>query len=94
MFNLKIDNDTKLKLLEKEDAYELFALTDKNREYLRRWLPWLDTVTRVEDSLNFIQAGKEKFEVRPAALPDNAWRIHISRPILRSIAIEEQLPGC
>lgn len=62
MLNIKLNHDTELKLLEKEDAHELFSLTDKNRQYLRRWLPWLDDTNSVEDSLNFIQSGKEKFE--------------------------------
>ena len=32
--------------LELRDADELFELTDRNRGYLRHWLPWLDNVTR------------------------------------------------
>ena len=38
----------------KEHAKDLFALTDANRNYLRQWLPWLDTVTTVEDTKAFI----------------------------------------
>ncbi|MCD1294763.1 RimJ/RimL family protein N-acetyltransferase [Methanocella sp. CWC-04] len=50
----KISEDLELRPLEEEDAEELFALVDKNREYLRKWLPWLDANTCVDHSRNFI----------------------------------------
>jgi ribosomal-protein-serine acetyltransferase len=45
-----------LRLLQWEDAPELFALTDANREYLRRWLPWLDAVQSEQDSREYLQS--------------------------------------
>jgi ribosomal-protein-serine acetyltransferase len=42
--------------LELRHAEELFALTDRNRDYLRRWLPWLDGIRVVEDTRSFIRA--------------------------------------
>ncbi len=44
--------------LELCDADELFELTDHNRPYLRHWLPWLDNITRPEDSRAFIRAAQ------------------------------------
>ncbi len=44
--------------LELHDAESLFTLTEENREYLRRWLPWLDSIRRVEDTRAFIRAAK------------------------------------
>ena len=44
-----------LRLLQKDDAAQLFALTDANRDYLREWLPWLDTIEGINDTQNFIQ---------------------------------------
>lgn len=44
--------------LELRDAHELFDLTDRNRAYLRHWLPWLDNVTRPEDTRAFIRAAQ------------------------------------
>ena len=44
-----------LRLLQKADAAEMFALTDANRDYLRQWLPWLDAISGVNDTQNFIQ---------------------------------------
>ena len=44
--------------LELRDAHELFDLTDRNRAYLRHWLPWLDNITRPEDTRAFIRAAQ------------------------------------
>ena len=44
--------------LELRDADELFELTDRNRGYLRHWLPWLDNVTRPEDTRAFIRTAQ------------------------------------
>ncbi|HCN90062.1 MAG TPA: RimJ/RimL family protein N-acetyltransferase, partial [Oxalobacteraceae bacterium] len=35
-------NQHLLHILEPEHAEELFALSDSNRSFLRRFLPWLD----------------------------------------------------
>lgn len=49
-----IDSATALRVLREDDAAELFALTDANRAYLRRWLPWVDLVTSEDDSRSFL----------------------------------------
>lgn len=41
--------------LQLEDADELFSLTDVNRAYLRRWLPWLDHTRGVAATETFIR---------------------------------------
>lgn len=50
-----------LRILERHHAEPLFALTDRNREHLRPWLPWVDDVREVRDSLAFIEEGLERF---------------------------------
>jgi ribosomal-protein-serine acetyltransferase len=50
----RISDNLELRLLQLADAEELFALTDANRLYLRQWLPWLDTIDRVNDTRDFI----------------------------------------
>ncbi|CAM4060852.1 GNAT family N-acetyltransferase [Lederbergia lenta] len=55
MFVHKIDKDLNLKLIQLEDCDRVFELTNQSREYLREWLPWLDTTTKVEDTKKFIQ---------------------------------------
>jgi ribosomal-protein-serine acetyltransferase len=49
-----IDETTSLRVLRVADSADLFALTDANRTFLRRWLPWVDAVTSEEDSHSFL----------------------------------------
>ncbi len=55
MFLHKIDEDVTLKLIELRDAERIFELTNESRAYLKKWLPWLDTTTKVEETKAFIQ---------------------------------------
>lgn len=55
MFIHKIDEDLALKLIELKDAERIFELTNNSRGYLREWLPWLDTTTKNEDTVEFIK---------------------------------------
>jgi len=40
----------------------VFELTDKNREYLREWLPWVDSNQTVNDTRRFIQTVINQFK--------------------------------
>lgn len=64
MFSLSVDADTRLELLEEHHAEELFAVVDRNRSYLRRWLPWLDQNTSPEHTRVFIRANLHQFAAR------------------------------
>jgi ribosomal-protein-serine acetyltransferase len=54
-FQRPINAHAELRLLQEADADILFALTEANRAYLRKWLPWVDGTRTVEDSLRFIR---------------------------------------
>ncbi|WP_044640425.1 GNAT family N-acetyltransferase [Risungbinella massiliensis] len=56
MFTHKIDEEVSLKLIELNDAQEIFELTDRSRNYLKQWLPWVDFTTKVEDTKEFIKS--------------------------------------
>lgn len=56
MFIHKVDEEISLKLIELNDAERIFELIDPSRSYLREWLPWLDTSTKVEDTKEFIKS--------------------------------------
>ena len=47
-------DDISLRQFVSSDAFELFTLTDKNRDYLRQFLPWLDRTRTVTDTERFI----------------------------------------
>jgi ribosomal-protein-serine acetyltransferase len=51
-----IDRSTSLRVLHEDDVRELFELTDDNRANLRRWLPWLDVVTREADTRAYVRS--------------------------------------
>ena len=61
MFRLLIGDDAELRLLEERHTEELFALVEKNRAYLREWLPWLDAMQILEHERAFIRTCQEKF---------------------------------
>ena len=58
---IKVDGQIELHLLEEAHAQLLFALTEANRTYLRRWLPWLDRVQVPGDSRAFIVQSRRNF---------------------------------
>ena len=55
-FSRQVAPGISLKTLAEEDAESLFAVTNANRAYLRRWMPWLDGTKTAADSLTFIQS--------------------------------------
>jgi ribosomal-protein-serine acetyltransferase len=58
---LRIDDETELRLVCEEDAEELFALVDANRQYLRPFLDWVDENTEPTHTLSFIQWTQDGF---------------------------------
>lgn len=61
MFSYRIDDKLHIKLLELHHAEELFKLSDRHRDHLRKWLPWVDGTTTVEDTKLFIQSSLQQF---------------------------------
>src|SRR5690625_7374084 len=64
MFIVEVDEEITLQMLTAADAEELFAITDRSREYLREWLPWLDYTKSVDDSLQFIKNNFQLYAER------------------------------
>lgn len=54
----RIDASTRLRELTSEDAGSLYALVDRNRKYLRQWLPWVDRQQGPHDSGQFIEGAR------------------------------------
>ena len=59
---LRIDDFSKLELLNQSHAEELFELIDSNREYLRNWLPWLDNNRYLQNTIDFIGISQIQYE--------------------------------
>ncbi len=61
MFRAQVRENVYLQLLEERHAAEVFSLVDKDRAYLREWLPWVDATETVDDTLSFIRSSLEQF---------------------------------
>lgn len=61
MFRRNLRDGVYLKLLEERHAPAIFAVVDRERAYLREWLPWVDPTTAVEHTLKFIKSTLEQF---------------------------------
>ena len=51
---VRVEPSLLLRIARPEDAKELYSLVEKNRVYLREWLPWLDDAESIEDEIDFI----------------------------------------
>lgn len=58
---LQVNEDLLLKRLEPSDARPLFTLVDQDRDYLRRWLPWVDYNQSVKNTEEFIQENTNQY---------------------------------
>lgn len=61
MINIVVTPSIELKEFSSIDAEQLFNLIEKNRSYLREWLPWLDHSRCVADSIKFIEDATIKW---------------------------------
>jgi len=61
MFAYQADEHIQLRLLEPRFAEDLFQLADRNRAYLREWLPWVDGTRTPIDTSNYIKFTLSEF---------------------------------
>lgn len=61
MFKFKVNKNIYLKLFNEKEAETLFNLIESNRDHLNRWLTWLDEISVVSDSRDFIKNSREQF---------------------------------
>jgi ribosomal-protein-serine acetyltransferase len=61
IFSYKIDEKTKLKMLNLQDTELLYKLTDQSKESLREWLPFIDYNKSVLDTEAFIRSTMKQF---------------------------------
>jgi ribosomal-protein-serine acetyltransferase len=55
MFRRTVAPDIEIRLLDPGDAEAIYAAADRDREYLRAWLPWVDNTHSAEDVRRFIE---------------------------------------
>jgi ribosomal-protein-serine acetyltransferase len=61
MFVRKVVPGIELRLFQLSDAEPIFAVVERNRAYLREWLPWVDVTASPEDLRRFIAKVQEQF---------------------------------
>ena len=54
MFSRKVAPGIEIRMFEVNEAEEIFGVVERNRAYLREWLPWVDFTTSPEDLRRFI----------------------------------------
>jgi RimJ/RimL family protein N-acetyltransferase len=57
MLSIKVNDETILKELELNSAKELFNLICSNRNYLGKWLPWVNETKHLDDTISYIQSA-------------------------------------
>ncbi|HOI48205.1 MAG TPA: GNAT family protein [Prolixibacteraceae bacterium] len=65
---LHLDDDLHLERIKPGHATTIFGAIDRDREYLRKWLPFVDQTRKLADTENFIRllgidSGKERDDV-------------------------------
>jgi ribosomal-protein-serine acetyltransferase len=62
MFHIEVAPGFELRQFQMEDAEAVYAAADRNRAYLREWLPWVDRTRSAADIRDFIAARLEQFD--------------------------------
>jgi len=76
-FHLKVTDEIELRLVEEQHAQGIFALTDGNRQHLRKWLPWVDQTRSVTDTSAFIAASSKQLTENGAFQVGIWFRLHL-----------------
>jgi ribosomal-protein-serine acetyltransferase len=63
MFNIKIDNELHLREVQMTDASIIFQIIDNERNYLRKWLPFVDFTKTSDDTESFIKSVLDETNV-------------------------------
>lgn len=61
MFLYKVDEAISLRLIDLEDAEQIFERVDQSRNHLRRWMAWVDGTTSAEDIRTFLKGTMEGY---------------------------------
>ena len=62
LFRVVVAPGIELRQFEMRDAETLFAVADRNRAYLREWLPWVDRTHSAAEIRDYIAARLEQLE--------------------------------
>ncbi len=64
---IQVSDDIILYPLSVDDIFKIFNTINTEREYMREWLPFVDTTKEVEDTANFVnhvlETGEKQFSI-------------------------------
>lgn len=61
MFRIPVRADLELRLASYSHAEPLYALVEENRQYLARWLPWVEETHSAVDIADWVRRGLEQY---------------------------------
>lgn len=61
MFSRRITDEISISLSIPQYAEAIFSLTDRDRDFLRQWLPWLDATKTATDTQQFLEHELQRF---------------------------------
>jgi ribosomal-protein-serine acetyltransferase len=62
MFRREVAPGVEMRQFDRAEADAAFAVIERNREYLRQWLPWVDHTSSVEDIREFIMRITSQYD--------------------------------
>jgi ribosomal-protein-serine acetyltransferase len=62
MFHRVVSPGIEIRQFELRDAQPIFALVERNRQYLRPWLPWVDHTFSHDDVREFLSRAQAQFD--------------------------------
>jgi ribosomal-protein-serine acetyltransferase len=62
MFRREVAPGMEIRLMQERDAEPLFAVVERNREHLRRWLPWVDATHSPATIRDFIERARQQYD--------------------------------
>lgn len=80
---IEVDKNICLQLLNISHATEMIQLVNENREYLRQWLPWVDSMLTINDA----KMNIEDCAFKVAAKTDFAFAIIFNQKMVGRIGI-------
>lgn len=66
-FEIKINEKLSLKIRNVEDSNSVFNAIDANRDYLKKWLPWVNATLSSKDTEKYILLCIDKFKNKETA---------------------------
>ena len=78
MEHIRVNSQIRLEIIKPSMAQQIFETIDRDRKYLRNWLPFIDSTRQVSDTENFIKSITNKSN---------------SRDIIYSIWYKEEFAG-